>query len=368
MSYPFDHNEARRRRHRLWSALVALALCAGAAAWAADWLAPAPDSVSQEVAVALPPAPKATSSVPAAKLSALSPAAGRPSVHAQSAPQSTSARPAGGPVQEKTLPEGQTLRPKTAAAPVEAPAQSAGKPAWLRFAAAAPVDAGDQPRVAIVIDDLGLDRPRTERVIGLPAAVTLSFLAYAGDLPQLTAQARRRGHELLVHVPMEPIDPAIDMGPNGLTVNQPRAEVLRRLDWDLGRFQGYVGINNHMGSRFTGDAQAMRWVMQELKARGLMFLDSRTIAASIGANAAATVGVPFAQRDVFLDDDRSASAVEQRLKRVETIARKKGTAIAIGHPHDATIDALIGWIAKLPREGIVLVPLTDIVKVRMGLG
>lgn len=219
-----------------------------------------------------------------------------------------------------------------------------------------------------MIDDLGLDRPRTERVIGLPAAVTLSFMAYSGDLPQLTAAARRHGHEMIVHVPMEPVSPKMDMGPNGLATNQPREEVLRRLDWDLGRFDGYVGINNHMGSRFTGDAEAMGWVMQELKSRGLMFLDSRTIGTSIGAKAAAAAGVPFAERDVFLDDDQSAAAVQQRLRDVEAIARKRGSAIAIGHPHDATIDALINWIATLPQKNIVLVPLTDIVKARMGLG
>jgi polysaccharide deacetylase 2 family uncharacterized protein YibQ len=246
--------------------------------------------------------------------------------------------------------------------------QPGEQPPWLRFAAAVPVDVRDRPRVAIVIDDLGLDRPRTERVISLPSAVTLSFMAYSGDLAQLTAAARRNGHEMIVHVPMEPVSAKMDMGPNGLATNQPRDEVLRRLDWDLGRFDGYVGINNHMGSRFTGDAEAMSWVMDELKSRGLMFLDSRTIGTSIGAKAAATAGVPFAERDVFLDDDQSASAVQQRLKDVETIARKRGSAIAIGHPHDATIDALITWIATLQQKNIVLVPLTDIVKARMGLG
>jgi polysaccharide deacetylase 2 family uncharacterized protein YibQ len=157
------------------------------------------------------------------------------------------------------------------------------------------------------------------------------------------------------------------MGPNGLATTQPKEEVLRRLTWDLDRFDGYVGINNHMGSRFTGDAQAMGWVMDELKNRGLMFLDSRTIATSIGAKAAAAEGVPFAERDIFLDDEQNATAVDQQLKEVEALAKKKGTAIAIGHPHDVTITALIGWIASLPQKGIVLVPLTEVVKTRLGL-
>lgn len=245
-------------------------------------------------------------------------------------------------------------------------AQSGEPPAWLRYATTAPVDVRDRPRIAIVIDDLGLDRPRTERAVALPAAVTMSFMAYSGDLPHFTEEARRNGHEMIVHVPMEPVNTKMDMGPHGLATNQPKDEVLRRLDWDLDRFDGYVGINNHMGSRFTGDAQAMGWVMEELKSRGLMFLDSRTISTSIGAKAAAAAGVPFAERDVFLDDNQSPAAIQQRLEETEQIARRKGTAIAIGHPHDTTLDALIGWIAKLPAKGLVLVPLTDVVKARMG--
>jgi len=237
-------------------------------------------------------------------------------------------------------------------------------PAWLRFAMPAP-DSGRRPRVAIVIDDCGLDRSRTERAIALPAPVTLSFLPYAEDLPRQTAAAHRAGHELLVHVPMQPINMHTDMGPNGLAVDQPREEVLRRLRWDLDRFEGYVGINNHMGSRFTANPEAMHWVLAELKARGLMFLDSRTIGNSTGEIVAAVEAVPFAGRDVFLDDDQDASAVEARLRDVEAVARKKGTAIAIGHPHDATLAALNSWIANLPRLGFAIVPLTDIVKARM---
>ncbi|HVA15806.1 MAG TPA: divergent polysaccharide deacetylase family protein [Stellaceae bacterium] len=375
MTNPSDHNEHSHNnesgapRHRFWMKLAVVAICFVAIGALANWLT-RPPAPSSDVAVTLPPTvlappgPPPTAPLPTAGPQAAPPSQIAPAPPAtQRLPVAAAQKPASQPLPTAAP----SAAPQQAALPPTTVAPSGEQPAWLRFATAAPVTR-DRPRVAIVIDDLGLDRPRTERVIGLPAAVTLSFLAYSGDLRRLTAAARRNGHEMVVHVPMEPVNAKIDMGPNGLAIDQPRDEVLRRLDWDLARFDGYVGINNHMGSRFTGDAQAMGWVMDDLKSRGLMFLDSRTIASSIGAKAAAAEGVPFAERDVFLDDDQSATAIEQRLQEVEMIARKKGTAIAIGHPHDTTIDALIGWIANLPSKGIVLVPLTEIVKARMGLG
>jgi polysaccharide deacetylase 2 family uncharacterized protein YibQ len=364
MSDPSDHSQTGPRRHRFWAALAVVAVCAAFVALVAGWLTAPPVSVpssSSQVAVTLPPSnsPQGAAQTPPE----ISPAAGPPGGTAVAPPPAV-APPSG---QIALLPPPAVPGAPPSVAPLNPPsAQSGEQPAWLRYATTAPVDVRDRPRVAIVIDDLGLDRPRTERVIALPAAVTMSFLAYSGELAHFTDEARRNGHEMIVHVPMEPVNAKIDMGPNGLATNQTHDEVLRRLDWDLGRFDGYVGINNHMGSRFTGDAEAMGWVMEDLKSRGLMFLDSRTIGTSIGAKAAAAAGVPFAERDVFLDDDQSAYAVQQRLREVEAIARRKGTAIAIGHPHDATIDALISWIAKLPSKNIVLVPLTDIVKARMG--
>lgn len=347
-----NHSRATPRRHRFWgAAAVALTLGVAVAVVATGRLQKPPPSQPREVVVALP-ASKPPAAAPAVSARLVSP----PLIASPPAPlPAATAQPAAAPAAvPQTLP------------PVPAPAGE--QPPWLRFAAAVATDMRDRPRVAIVIDDLGLDRARSERAIGLPAAVTMSFLPYSDDLQQLVAAARHNGHEMIVHVPMQPIDSKIDMGPNGLATNLSHDEVLRRLDWDLARFDGYVGINNHMGSRFTEDAQDMGWVMEVLKARGLMFLDSRTIGNSVGAKMAAAAGVPFTERDVFLDDDQHAMAVEQRLKDVETIARKKGVAVAIGHPHDATIAALIGWIASLPQKNIVLVPLTEIVKAKLGIG
>jgi hypothetical protein len=161
---------------------------------------------------------------------------------------------------------------------------------------------------------------------------------------------------------MEPISRAEDMGPNGLTVGLTHDEMLRRLRWNLDRFDGYVGINNHMGSRFTHDAASMTPVMEELRARGLLFLDARTVGNSTGVDVARRLGVPNAARDVFLDNEVNAAAIAGQLAEVERIARRHGSAVAIGHARDATIEQLDAWLASLPGKGFALVPVSTIVR------
>ncbi|MGY9107973.1 MAG: divergent polysaccharide deacetylase family protein, partial [Alphaproteobacteria bacterium] len=141
-------------------------------------------------------------------------------------------------------------------------------------------------------------------------------------------------------------------------------ELRQHLAAHLDKWQGYVGINNHMGSKFTSDAVRMGVVMEELKARGLMWLDSKTTADSAGPLAAAAANVPYLERDVFLDNVDSVSAVLEQLAVLQKTAKSRGFAIGIGHPHDGTIDALKQWLPTLRRSGISLVPITEILKRR----
>jgi uncharacterized protein len=233
----------------------------------------------------------------------------------------------------------------------------------MRFAMPAP-PTGNRPLVAIVLDDLGLDQARTAAAIRLPGPVTLSFMTYAGDLAQQTEAARRAGHELLLHVPMEAVDRHENPGPHALYTALSREEILDRLRWGLGRFDGYVGINNHMGSKFTADRSAMAPVIEELRARGLVFLDSRTTARSVGFGLAAAEGIPHAARDVFLDDDLAPAAIARQLGEVEGVARRRGSAIAIGHAHDTTLAMLRTWLPSLAGKGLVLVPVSAVVRNR----
>jgi len=243
----------------------------------------------------------------------------------------------------------------------------ADPPAWQRYAVPVAASAA-RPMIAVVLDDLGLNRAGTRRAIALPGPLTLSFMTYAEGLGRMTAAARAAGHELMLHVPMEPKGRGYDPGPNVLTESVSAAELRARLDWDLGRFRGYVGINNHMGSRFSASPAGMSVVMRELRARGLLFLDSVTTADSVGAAMAARAGVPFAQRDVFLDNAwKDPAAIARQLKRVERLARERGYAVAIGHPHRATLDALAAWIPQVRRRGFQLVPVSAIVRHRFGV-
>jgi uncharacterized protein len=218
----------------------------------------------------------------------------------------------------------------------------------------------------VVLDDVGVARSHAELAIDMPAVITLSFMTYANGVADMAARAHAKGHELMLHVPMEPLDGDVDAGPHALTVDLPDGELLKRLAWGLGRFPGYIGINNHMGSRFTQDERGMRVVLEELKRRNLLFLDSRTIGTTIGDKLAARMGVAHVMRDVFLDDEMDQAAVMKQLAYAERVALSKGHAIAIGHPHPATLAAIRAWMPKAEARGFVIVPLSAVAKLRLG--
>lgn len=258
-----------------------------------------------------------------------------------------------------------TTLPPPPVKPVTLPPPYTGhQPPWRRYAVAAPPTEG-KARVVVVIDDMGVDRGRSAQTVALPGPLTLSYLPYGHNLPQQTAEAHQRGHELMVHMPMQP-SVEMDPGPDALTVSLTPEEIQRRVRSNLGKFDGYVGINNHMGSRFTTWETGMQPVIAELRARGLLWLDSRTSAKSVGSGIAQKMAIPYVDRDVFLDDDPSLEGVRKQLKQLEAVAHRTGKAVAIGHPKDNTIAALREWLPTLAGKGLVLVPITNVVKVPAG--
>jgi len=234
-------------------------------------------------------------------------------------------------------------------------------PAWQRYAL--PVTLSDKPLIVIVIDDVGLDRRRARQTIELPGPLTLSYMAYAEDLMQQTQKARAKGHELMLHVPMEPSSSSINPGPNVLLSGMPEDELLKNITWSLDQMTGYVGINNHMGSRFTSDRASMKIVVGALQARGHMFLDSVTSGKTVAHDVAREGGIPFAVRNVFLDHKDDLAAIKRQLRRTEQIAKRTGVAIAIGHPRDNTIEALREWLPDLNERGFQLVPISAVVRI-----
>lgn len=220
---------------------------------------------------------------------------------------------------------------------------------------------GDKPRIAIVIDDMGLSVTHAKRAIALPAAVTLSFLPYGKQLTRLADKAREAGHEVMLHLPMEPLGHE-NPGPGALLVAQSSDEMRERIEKGLDSFSGYDGVNNHMGSRFTADYEGMRLVMEALRDRGLFFLDSFTSPRSVGAQVAREMNVRTEVRDVFIDDDLSLTAIGAQLAQTQRLARRNGFAIAIGHPNAATLTALERWIPEAESEGFAFVPVREVVR------
>ena len=144
------------------------------------------------------------------------------------------------------------------------------------------------------------------------------------------------------------------------------SELRQRVTTALDSFDGYVGVNNHMGSRFTAYRPGMETVLKQFRARGLLFLDSRTTPQTVGDQIAQELGVPSVARNVFLDDDESLDAVRHRLAETEAVARRQGFAVAIGHPHEATLQALTEWLPGVAGKGFALAPLSAVLRKRNG--
>jgi len=247
-------------------------------------------------------------------------------------------------------------------ATIVSPGDNAGNnnpPSWKKYAVLAPPSNG-KPIIALIIDDVGLSRDRVQDLIDLPELLTLAFLPYASAIQSKVEMARVRGHEVMLHLPMQPSDDQTDPGPDALLVGLSDEEIRRRTNKNLDSFDGYVGVNNHMGSRFTADGRLMAIVMDIMAQRGLLFLDSKTTPRSTGYKLAVQRGMPSAKRDIFIDNVIEEAAILKQLEKVEKIANKKGVAIAIGHPHKQTISALKKWLPAAADKGFIFLPVSAI--------
>ncbi len=212
-------------------------------------------------------------------------------------------------------------------------------------------------RVAIVIGGLAVSQSGTQAAIAkLPAEVTLAFASGGNSIDRWMQEARRKGHEILMQVPLEPFDyPTVDPGRNTLTVEASPDENVERLHHSLSRTTNYTGVMNYMGGRFVADRAAMSVMMDELAERGLMYVDDGSSARSLASELAAVYKGPYAAGDTAIDQERDRGAILKKLDEAERVARANGSAIAIGSAFDVTVDAVTSWVAEARKRGIEIV-------------
>ncbi len=218
-------------------------------------------------------------------------------------------------------------------------------------------------RIGLIIDDLGNQKAAGEQAISLPGPVTYAFLPQTPFAWQLAIRAHELDKEVMLHLPMES-ELGNRLGKGALTLSMPKPLFVSTLKRNLASVPYVAGVNNHMGSLLTRDPTAMRWIMSELRRQGLYFIDSRTTDATVAERVARRHLIGSGRRDVFLDNLPEKSLIRVQLRKLVAIARQRGEAIGIGHPYRATLDVLREELPKLEQQGIELVPVSEIIKLR----
>jgi uncharacterized protein len=227
--------------------------------------------------------------------------------------------------------------------------------AYARRAAAA--EPGT-PRIAIVVGGLGMSQTGTQKAISaLPEDVTLAFASLGSSLSRWAEEARGEGHEILLQIPLEPVGyPDTNPGEHTLLVAPDRHRNRQDLHWNLGRMTAYAGVTNHMGSRFTGEDTAMLPFLGEIGERGLFYLDDGAAPHSRATTIGSALQVPVVTADLILDGDRSADAIEQSLRKLESIALERGLAVGVASAFPTSVETIARWVGEAGARGVVIVP------------
>ena len=212
--------------------------------------------------------------------------------------------------------------------------------------------------IAIVIDDFA-DDPIAAHFCAIPQPLTFSILPRASQAPALAERVRTNGHEVLVHLPMEPQGGA-SLSANAILVGLDDEEIRRRVRRALRNVPHARGVNNHMGSKATANERVMRLVLSELKDRNLLFLDSRTTASSVAYQLAVDMDIRAINRDLFIDEIADAQAIQEKLWELAAIAAQSGQAIGVGHNRRETLIALLAALPQLEKRGFRFVPVSQL--------
>ena len=224
----------------------------------------------------------------------------------------------------------------------------------------------DPPAIAIVLGGMGLNAKLTAKAVdALPGDVTLGFAPYGENLQEQVNRARAEGHEIMLQVPMEPVGfPAANPGPKTLMSDASPQENIEALRWHMSRFAGYSGITNYMGARLLMSEEALKPVLAEVRARGLVYLEDATVNLSVSPKVVEQVRLPMQRAQMVIDAEPTAPAIAEALQRLEQEAIRNGSAIATGSGLEVTIETVAEWAKTLQEKGILLVPLSAAYKGR----
>jgi uncharacterized protein len=225
-------------------------------------------------------------------------------------------------------------------------------------------NAGDPARVAILVTGLGLpDSPPAAVLKGLPPSVSVAYGAYGRSLQDGVTVARADGHEVLLQIPLEPNNyPTENPGPHTLLTTLPPEENMKRLQWLMSRYTGYVGVTNLMGAKFEATQNALTPVLEEVKSRGLLYIDDGSVQGSTAGQIAGTIGLDYSVASVQIDANASPADIAKELAKLESLAKEKGAAIGVIKAKPATIKQIAEWAGKLQSKGLVLVPVSAAVR------
>ena len=225
-----------------------------------------------------------------------------------------------------------------------------------------PLASSRKPLVAIIIDDMGYDYAMASKFLRIESPLSYSVLPHSPFQKKIASLAHEKGKDVLLHLPMEPEEyPEINPGDGALLSSMSSEELQSTLKQNLNAVPYVVGVNNHMGSRLTQDEKKMRQVFTILKKRNLFFVDSYTSDRSSCEKAARRLGLKFARRRVFLDHEQDTHAIRFQIKRLISLANKKGKAIGIGHPHPVTLQVLKEDLQRIKSQ-VNIVPVSQIVE------
>lgn len=243
----------------------------------------------------------------------------------------------------------------------QAVASPSAAPAVTQAPAAGTTPANENgPQVALIIDDCGQWLSTERALIALPIPITLSVLPHVTYTAQIAQEAADAGKGIMLHLPMEPLSHAYP-GPGEIKTNMTDDAITKQTEDDVAQVPLAKGVNNHEGSAASADDRVMKDVVAVLKQHDLFFVDSRTNSKSVGAATAQGAGIPTASRDVFLDNQADVAYTETMLERTVAIAKRDGSAIAIGHPKPSTLEAIRAMYPKMQAEGIRFVLAQELV-------